>query len=113
ASIVIESERQKYRRAPTSLWESAHRRVGGFLHFAAASRQNVTNGEGPRMRAAARLLHEVIREGVADKLGVGLQIELLHDSRFVGARRFRAEVELSRDRLDGLSGGEQEKYLAL
>src|SRR5712671_2002907 len=98
---------KKNQRAPTSLWESAHGRVGEFLRFAACLRQT-SGGSSP-----GRLLHQVVREGVADQLGIRLQIELLHDSRFIGARRLRAEVELFRDRLQGLSGSEQEEYLAL
>src|SRR5258706_16216571 len=66
-----------------------------------------------RGSSPGRLLHQVVREGVADQLGIRLQIELLHDSRFIGARRLRAEVELFCDRLQGLSGSEQEEYLAL
>src|SRR5258708_20834688 len=72
-------------------------------------RQTRRTGRGRR----PRLLHQVVGEGIADEIGGGLQIELLHDSRFVGARRLRAEVEFPRDRLEGFSGSEQEEYLAL
>src|SRR5215467_12229152 len=86
-------ERQtKNQPAPTWAWDVAYPRVGVFLQD---------------------LLDQLVRDRVADELGVAPDLELLHDPGLVRARSLGAEVQIPGDRLEGLSRGELGEDLAL